>query len=154
MLGFISFNPTYKAEKYVLSPDNGFMKDLSYYNSKIQLGTTSGHSQPIAVITLDVLTKCNYNTAMKFEWDETKRKSNIKKHGIDFIDAPNIFAGYTLTIEDDRYDYEKERFVTFGILEGRIVAVVHTETEELIRIISIRKATQYEEKEYFSQIPD
>ena len=42
---------------------------------------------------------------MNFEWDDTKRKSNIKKHGIDFINAPMIFAGYTLTIEDDRYDY-------------------------------------------------
>jgi hypothetical protein len=91
---------------------------------------------------------------MKFEWNETKRKSNIKKHGIDFVDAPMIFAGYTLTIADDRYDYGEERFVTFGILDGRVVAVVHTETEILIRIISIRKATKYEEKEYFSQIPD
>jgi uncharacterized DUF497 family protein len=91
---------------------------------------------------------------MKFEWDETKRKSNIEKHGIDFVDALMIFAGYTLTIADDRYDYGEERFVTFGILEGRVVAVVHTESERLIRIISIRKATKYEEKEYFSQIPD
>jgi len=91
---------------------------------------------------------------MNFEWDDTKRKSNIKKHGIDFINAKMIFAGYTLTIEDDRYDYGEERFVTFGILEGRVVVVVHTETENLIRIISIRKATKYEEKAYFSQIPD
>jgi len=91
---------------------------------------------------------------MNFEWDYTKRKSNIKKHGIDFIDAPMIFAGYTLTIEDDRYNYGGERFVTFGILNGRVVVVVHTETENSIRIISIRKATKHEEKAYFSQIPD
>jgi uncharacterized DUF497 family protein len=98
------------------------------------------------------LTICNYNKALNF--DDTKRKSNIKKHGIDFIDVPIIFAGYTLTIEDDRYDYGEERFVTFGILDGRVVSVVHTETKYLIRIISIRKATKNEEKEYFSQIPD
>lgn len=91
---------------------------------------------------------------MNFEWEDTKRKSNIKKHGIDFINAPMIFAGYTLTIEDDRYNYGEERFVTFGILDGRVVVVVHTETEDSIRIISIRKATKYEEKAYFSQIPD
>ena len=91
---------------------------------------------------------------MNFEWDDTKCKSNIKKHGIDFINAQMIFADYTLTIEDDRYDYGEERFVTFGILDGRVVMVVHTETENLIRIISIRKATKYEEKAYFSQIPD
>jgi uncharacterized DUF497 family protein len=91
---------------------------------------------------------------MNFEWDDKKRKSNIKKHGIDFIDAPIIFAGYTLTIEDDRFDYGEKRFITFGVLDGRVVSVVHMETEDLIRIISIRKATKNEEKEYFSQIPD
>ena len=91
---------------------------------------------------------------MNYEWDGTKRQINIKKHGIDFINVPMIFDGYTLTIEDDRYDYGETRFVTFGILEGRVVAVVHTENEESIRIISIRKATKYEEKTYFSQIQD
>ena len=105
-------------------------------------------------ISLDVLPKCNYNIRMNFEWDDTKRKLNIKKHGIDFINASMIFDSYTLTIEDDRYDYGEERFVTFGILEGRVVVVVHTEDEDSIRIISIRKATKYEEKKYFSQIPD
>lgn len=89
---------------------------------------------------------------MKFEWDETKRKSNIKKHGIDFLEAPMIFSGNTLTIEDDRYDYGEVRFVTFGVLCDRVVSVIHTETEDTIRIISIRKATKNEEKEYFSQI--
>jgi hypothetical protein len=91
---------------------------------------------------------------MNFEWDDIKRKSNIEKHGIDFIDAPIIFDSYTLTIEDDRYDYGEERFVSFGILEERVVVVVHTENEDSIRIISIRKATKNEEKAYFSQIPD
>ncbi len=65
-----------------------------------------------------------------------------------------IFDGYTLTIEDDRYDYGEERFITFGILERRVVVVVHTENDDSIRIISIRRATKYEEKVYFSQIPD
>ena len=91
---------------------------------------------------------------MNFEWDDTKRNLNIKKHGIDFINASKIFDIYTLTIKDDRFDYGEERFVTLGILEGRIVAVVHTENEDSIRIISIRKATKYEQKRYFSQIPD
>ena len=91
---------------------------------------------------------------MNFEWDDTKRSSNIRKHGIDLINTPSIFDSYTLTIEDNRYDYGEDRFVTFGILEGRVVAVVLTESEDSIRIISIRKATKYEEKAYFSQIPD
>jgi hypothetical protein len=91
---------------------------------------------------------------MDFEWDEKKRKANIKKHGIDFINAPMVFDSYTLTIEDDRFDYGEERFVSFGILEGRVVVIVHTENDDSIRIISIRRATKYEEKAYFSQIPD
>ena len=91
---------------------------------------------------------------MNFEWDDTKRKLNIKKHGIDFINVSKIFDVYTLSINDDRFDYGEERFVTLGILEGRVVAVVHTENEDSIRIISIRKATKYEQKRYFSQIPD
>jgi len=74
---------------------------------------------------------------MNFEWDDIKRKSNIEKHGIDFIDAPIIFDSYTLTIEDDRYDYGEERFVSFGIIEERVVVVVHTENEDSIKIISI-----------------
>jgi uncharacterized protein len=91
---------------------------------------------------------------MKFEWDETKRKANLKKHGIDFIDASIIFMGYTLTTEDDRFDYGEERLVTFGVLDGRVIAVVHTESEDLIRIISMRKATKYEEDEYFFRVSD
>jgi len=91
---------------------------------------------------------------MNFEWDDAKRISNIKKHGIDFIDVPAVFDGYTLTMEDDRYDYGEKRFVTFGILKARVVVVVHTENLAPVRIISIRKATKNEQKAYFSQIPD
>ena len=91
---------------------------------------------------------------MNFEWDEAKRQVNIRKHGIDFINAETVFDGYTITIEDDRKDYFEQRFVTFGIMEGRVVAIVHTERGGSIRIISIRKAAKYEQKTYFSQIPD
>ncbi len=90
---------------------------------------------------------------MKFEWDENKNDSNIKRHGIDFKDVRKIFDGYTLTIEDDRLNYGEHRFVSFGIFYGHIIAVVHTETEEIIRIISARKATKNEQKEYFKQVP-
>lgn len=89
---------------------------------------------------------------MQFEWDESKRISNIRKHGIDFVDVPTVFEGSIVTIEDDRFDYGEERFVTFGLLQGRVVAVVHTESENCIRIISTRKATKYEQKTYFEQI--
>lgn len=70
------------------------------------------------------------------------------------ISGGMIFDSYTLTIGDDRCDYGEDRFISFGILEGRVVVVTHTENDDSIRIISIRKATKYEEKAYFSQIPD
>ena len=90
---------------------------------------------------------------MKFERDEIKNDSNIKRRGIDFKDARKIFDGYTLTIEDDRLDYGEHRFVSFGIMYGHVIAVIHTETEKKIRIISARKATKNEQKEYFKQVP-
>lgn len=91
---------------------------------------------------------------MKFEWDEAKRRLNLRRHGIDFVGIEQAFAGATLTILDDRFEYGEERFVTFAVLEGRVVAIVHTETEEVIRIISVRKATKHEEGSYFKEIAD
>ena len=89
---------------------------------------------------------------MKFEWDESKRRSNIKRHGIDFVDAEIVFAGATITILDDRFDYDETRLITFGLLWGRVVAVVHTATDEVIRIISFRKASKHEEEIFFKEI--
>lgn len=89
---------------------------------------------------------------MKFEWDEEKRLSNIAKHGFDFVGIETVFEGETTTVLDNRFDYGEERFVTFGLFDGRVVAVTHTETDDLIRIINVRKATTNEEKEYFKQI--
>lgn len=91
---------------------------------------------------------------MEFEWDEAKRKSNLRNHGIDFAGIEQAFEGETVTILDDRFDYSEQRFVTFGLLDGRVVAIAHTETDEVIRIISVRKATKYEESSYFKEIAD
>ena len=91
---------------------------------------------------------------MRFEWDEPKRLTNIEKHGIDFVGIEEVFQGETITILDDRLDYGEERFVTLGLLDGRVVAVAHTETDEFIRIISARKATTNEEIGYFKEIAD
>ena len=91
---------------------------------------------------------------MEFEWDEDKRLANIKNHGIDFIDVSEVFDGDVFTIEDDRYSYGEQRFVTFGLLKGLVVAVVNTDRGEFIRIISIRKATKNEYRSYFRAIAD
>lgn len=89
---------------------------------------------------------------MHFEWDDAKRLSNLQKHGIDFANVPALFDGDILTVEDDRYSYGEQRFVTFGLLQGRVIAVVHTERETRIRLISARKATRYEQRVYFEQL--
>lgn len=80
-----------------------------------------------------------------FTWGEAKRRENLRRHGLDFADAPAIFSGPTLTYEDDRFDYGERRFVTPGWLETIAVSLVHTESPERIHFISFRKATRHEE---------
>jgi hypothetical protein len=89
---------------------------------------------------------------MRIVWDEAKRGSNLRKHGFDFADAPEVFSSFTYTIEDDRFAYGERRFVTLGLLKDTIVTIAHTETEEEIRIISMRKATRYEQTIWFRNI--
>lgn len=89
---------------------------------------------------------------MEFEWDEAKRLSNLDKHGIDFLDVEEVFDGDIVTVEDDRYGYGEQRFVTLGFLQGRIVAVTYTDRGDVVRLISIRRATKYEQRTYYSEI--
>lgn len=91
---------------------------------------------------------------MQYEWDEQKRKANLRKHGFDFVEAAKVFAGVTLSILDDREDYGEERYVTLGLLKNTVVVIAHTEQPDLIRVISMRKATRYEEENYFAQAGD
>jgi uncharacterized protein len=89
---------------------------------------------------------------MRFTWDEAKRTSNLKAHSLDFADAQEVFAGATFTLEDSRFSYAEERFVTLGMLRGFVVSIVHTETQRTIRVISFRKATKNEQAIFFNQI--
>ncbi len=89
---------------------------------------------------------------MKFTWHEKKRRSNIRKHGLDFTRAHAVFAGTTFTFEDRRFDYGEQRLVTIGLLDDGAVVIVHTETEEEIRIISMRRASRNEQRLYFKNL--
>jgi uncharacterized DUF497 family protein len=91
---------------------------------------------------------------MKFEWDENKRQENIRKHGFDFADVWRVFESETYTVVDDRFDYGEIRYFTLGLMFGRIVAVSFTETDEVLRIISVRKGGKNDEEEYFRNIAD
>jgi len=91
---------------------------------------------------------------MRFEWDEAKRRSNIKRHGIDFADLAEVFRAEVVTLVDARFDYDEDRFLTLGLLKGKVIAISHSETDEVIRFISARKALKNEQITYFKEIGD
>lgn len=83
---------------------------------------------------------------MNYSYDPVKRTVNLKKHGLDFNDARRVIEGSpTVTFEDRRFDYGEERFITLGLLNDDVVVIVTSETEDEIRIISMRKATRHEQ---------
>jgi uncharacterized DUF497 family protein len=89
---------------------------------------------------------------MNFTWDESKRQSNLKKHGLDFANARAVFAGHTFTRPDTRFAYDERRFSTVGLLGVEVVVIAHTETEDTIRVISMRKAERHERENYFASL--
>lgn len=88
---------------------------------------------------------------MSYEWDPNKEKSNYKKHRVKFADAVGVFEDEdAITIEDDHK--KEERFITIGMdFLSRILVVVYTFRDVVIRIISARKATARERKIYEEQ---
>ncbi len=89
---------------------------------------------------------------MKVVWDETKRRANLKKHGLDFADAADALAGITCTFDDARFEYGEQRFITLGMLRDTVVAMAYTETARAFRIISMRKAPRHEQILYFQNL--
>ena len=85
---------------------------------------------------------------MEFEWGSKKAISNLKKHGVDFADAVTVLEDErAITIPEDYPD--EERFITVGMDSfGRILVVVYTWRKTRIRIISARKATTKEIRQY------
>lgn len=85
---------------------------------------------------------------MKFTWDEAKRQANLAKHGLDFAQAESVFCGVTFSLEDDRFEYGERRFITIGKLGGTVVVLAHSEQDDLICVISERRATGNEQRLY------
>ena len=86
---------------------------------------------------------------MRFTWDEKKNRTNLRDHGLDFADAWRVFRAPMLTRIDTREDYGEDRWIGLGLLDTRVVVIVFTERgEDIIRIISLRKATTYERLQY------
>jgi uncharacterized protein len=86
---------------------------------------------------------------MRFEWDEEKNQANIRKHGLDFADAWELFTMPMLVAIDEREEYAEDRWIGIGLLKAFVVVVVYVERgKDIIRIISLRKALSNERKEY------
>lgn len=89
---------------------------------------------------------------MYFEWDDSKNRLNLHKHGIDFAQAVNIFGAPYLLRVDTRDDYGEDRCVATGLLNNRLITVVFVEIEaDRLRIISARKANR-EEREHYAEV--
>jgi uncharacterized protein len=98
---------------------------------------------------------------VKIGFDPAKRARNLAKHGLDpstgsgqaLAEAGEVLAGFCETRIDDRFDYGEERWMSVGMLRGRIVVCVWTETsEDEVRIISLRKANRHEQEVYLEKI--
>ena len=89
---------------------------------------------------------------MNITYDPAKREKTLAERGLDFDDAARIFAGTTLTIEDDREDYGEPRYQTYGLLDERLVMVVWTEREDARHVISMRKCNEREQARYAEQL--
>jgi uncharacterized protein len=100
-----------------------------------------------SVFILDVIQFITY-TMIELEWDETKRASNLKKHGIDFADALEFEWENAIRHPDLRRDYGEKRFLALGIFRGRIHSVSFTIRDGIHRIISFRKANHREMGRY------
>ena len=89
---------------------------------------------------------------IRFEWDENKNEINIKKHRISFEEAKTVFYDEdALVINDPEHSQEEDRFIILGISkEANLLVVCHCyrESDTVIRIISARKATKSETKQY------
>lgn len=88
-----------------------------------------------------------------FEWDDRKAAANEKKHGVTFKEASSVFYDpHALVVADEAHSYEEDRFVIVGLSAvARMLTVCHCyrQTNEVIRIISARKATKNEENTYW-----
>ena len=87
---------------------------------------------------------------MDFEWDGTKAESNERKHGVSFAEAMTAFADpLSLTGYDPDHSEDEDRYLTMGLsATGRLLLVSHTDCGEKVRIISARKASPSERRDY------
>jgi uncharacterized DUF497 family protein len=87
---------------------------------------------------------------MDFEWDDAKAEVNERKHGVSFTEAMTVFAdSLSLTGFDPDHSVDEDRYITMGLsVAGRLLLVSHADRGEKVRIISARKASRRERRDY------
>jgi len=88
---------------------------------------------------------------LRFEWDERKNRANIRKHGVSFKEAETVFSDeHGLLIADPDHSLSEDRFVLLGLSANlRTLAVCHCyRGEDVVRLISARRATRRERSQY------
>jgi uncharacterized DUF497 family protein len=85
-----------------------------------------------------------------FEWNENKANENLKKHGVSFDEAKTVFNDpFSVTIYDPDHSSDEDRYIDIGLSsKGRLIVVSYLEKDDKIRIISSRKATKKEKRDY------
>jgi uncharacterized protein len=89
---------------------------------------------------------------MKIEYDPEKRELTLIHRGLDMADAELVLNSNNLTFPDLRNEYGEERFISIGLIEGRMVYIAWTLRNGVYRIISMRKANDREQKKYGSRL--
>ena len=89
-------------------------------------------------------------SALEFEWDENKRRTVLKERRIDFRDAIRIFDGQVMETLS-RHPAET-RWVAVGVVDGKEIAVIYTVRDGHRRIITARRAREYERREYHAYV--
>ncbi|MFI3155556.1 MAG: BrnT family toxin [Methylococcaceae bacterium] len=85
-------------------------------------------------------------------YDDNKRQINLKKHGIDLAECVSIFDHLMITKEDARENYGEQRLQSLGLLNSVVVFMVWIDKVEHPHLISVREATNYEQKYYYANI--
>jgi len=89
---------------------------------------------------------------MAITFDPKKREWTLKERHLDFQDAEIVFSDVKYTVKDDRFDYGEIRWVTYGYLRQRLVAVVWTQRDADRHVISMRKCNDREKKKYEARL--
>ena len=95
-----------------------------------------------------------YTGSVRFQWDQKKDEANQQKHGLSFDKAEELFTSDDyLEIHDEEHSVDEDRFIAIGAIRVGIIVVVFTEREEdIIRILSARKATKKEARLFYQYL--